>query len=595
MSREGGRGAYGTAFGVLLGILLAGCAVENQAGSSEVRAAAAQNPTVAADPPEDKDAGIFQSAAGFYLAAQQAEDAGDRANAARFMAEALKRDPTNVDLLRDTFQLKLSEGQIDEASVLAHRLALALPANQLAGIMLAVEDAKASRWSAAEARLAQLPRIGLGSVVAPVLRAWVLEGMGKTDDALKALDELSKVRGFGVLHDFHAAYINDLAGRAAAAEADYKSALAGETSPSFRVVEAFANFYARQGRKEDALALFTRNKNSIPESVRLAETLKRLGGSAKPAPLVKDAKRGVAEALFDIGSALRQETSARLALEFMRLTLFMEPNFTISRVTLADMLAADRRDDEALALYLGVEPTSPLYFSSRLRVAEVLRQNNKLDDAVSELEALSKKWPDRPEAFASEGDFLRGADKFDAAVKAYDNAIARLGKVEARDWSLFYARGVAYERAGKWPPAEADLLKALDLSPDQPSVLNYLGYSWVDRGTHLERAKELIEKAVKLRPNDGYIVDSLGWVLFREGNFQRAVKHLERAVELRPEDPVINDHLGDAYWRVGRENEARFQWRRALTLKPEPDLVGVIGTKLDRGLQDGSKAGGRKS
>ncbi|MGH6954092.1 MAG: tetratricopeptide repeat protein, partial [Alphaproteobacteria bacterium] len=151
-------------------------------------------------------------------------------------------------------------------------------------------------------------------------------------------------------------------------------------------------------------------------------------------------------------------------------------------------------------------------------------------------------------------------------------------------WTLLYARGIALERSKQWPRAEADLLRALEFRPEQALVLNYLGYSWADRGENLERAREMIERAVALRPNDGYIVDSLGWVHYRMGQYDKAVIHLERALELKSGDAVITDHLGDAYWQAGRKTEARFQWRRALTLDADQDLRRSIQLKLEHGL-----------
>ena len=589
-SRMDRSGLLTAAFGLFGALLLGGCAETSGEGAGKGSVVAGVHDAAPADAPEDLDQGIFQSAAGYYLAARQAEDNGDRATAAKFMTEALRLEPDNVDFLRDAFQLELGEGHFAEADQMARRLVAALPDNQLANIMLALEDAKDSQIAAAEARMARLPRAGIGSVTVPLILAWSLQGEGKTDEALKALDQLSSIRGFSVLHDLHGGYINDVAGRSAAAEAAYKKAIEGESNPSFRVVDALASLYARDGRIDEAAALFEHYSAGAPETVRVERTLELLRSGKKSTPEVSDAKQGLAEAMFDLGSALRQDASGRLALPYMRLAIFMAPELTVARVTLADMLAADQRNDEALELYRSVDPENPLYFSVRLRIADVLRQMDKLDDAVAELEAIGAAWPDRPEALATEGDFLRASERFSDAVKAYDKAIARLKGTSTADWSLYYARGVALERSGQWPRAEADFLKSLELSPEQPSVLNYLGYSWVDRGEHLDKAKEMIERAVQLRPDDGYIVDSLGWVLYREGDYQRAVINLERAVELKPDDPVINDHLGDAYWRVGRLNEARYQWRRALTLKPEPDLVGQIGTKLEHGLRDGDKS-----
>jgi len=565
-----------------------GCIAPDGAAAAEKMATASKDAPASTGTDEDKDTGIFQSAAGFYLAARAADENGDLVKAAEFMAQALKRDPKNVELLRETFQLKLAGGRMEEAEALAERIAAVQPNDALAVIVLALKDARAGRFAASEARMAKLPQSGLGNIVAPMLEAWAQQGEGKTDEALKTLDALADVRGFSVLHDFHAGFINEVAGRSAAAEAAFKTTLEAESTPSFRVIDALAEFYARHDRTKDALALFGNYLKSNSESVRVEVTIKALKAGTKPALHPKDAAEGMAEALFDVASALRQDAGTRLALQLMRLSFFMEPRLTVARVSLADILDGDRRDEEALALFRGVKPESPLYFSSRLRIADIMREMGKLDEAVKELDALAAQWPESFEPLATEGDYLRGADRFADAVKAYDRAFDRIETVRARDWSLYYARGVALERNGEWPRAEKDFLEALKLSPDQPSVLNYLGYSWVDRGENIEKAKKLIERAVELKPNDGYIVDSLGWVLYRQGEYEKAVVNLERAVELRPDDPVINDHLGDAYWRAGRLDEARFQWRRALTLKPDPDLQSHIGAKLEHGLKSSS-------
>lgn len=182
------------------------------------------------------------------------------------------------------------------------------------------------------------------------------------------------------------------------------------------------------------------------------------------------------------------------------------------------------------------------------------------------------------------GNILRSRKQYADAVDVYNRAINLIPKPDRRHWVYFYARGTSYERLKNWPTAEADLKKALELYPDQPLVLNYLGYSWVDQGINLDEGMRLIERAVAVKPDDGYIVDSLGWAHFKRGNYAEAVRYLERAVELRPDDPVLNDHLGDALWKVGREREARFQWDQSLTLKPEPEDALKTRRKIDDGL-----------
>ena len=221
----------------------------------------------------------------------------------------------------------------------------------------------------------------------------------------------------------------------------------------------------------------------------------------------------------------------------------------------------------------------------RLALAELHVRRKSWDEAAAELEALAEDWPDHYEPLYRLGNLLRGQERFAEAAEAYDRAFERLGETHQRHWTLYYLRGIALERSDQWDRAEVDFLRALELEPEQPYVMNYLAYSWVEQKRNLDEAKKMLARAVELRPTDGFIVDSLGWVYYRLSDYEKAVTHLEKAVELRPQDPVINDHLGDAYWKVGRYQEARFQWRRALSLEPEADLIPVIEAKIEKGLQ----------
>jgi Flp pilus assembly protein TadD len=274
------------------------------------------------------------------------------------------------------------------------------------------------------------------------------------------------------------------------------------------------------------------------------------------------------------------------SLIYARLALELEPDFS-----LAQLLAGEIRDDQgrtadALALYNAVGPQSPLYWSARLRAALALDQLDKTDEAEAMLKTLATQRPNSIEPLVELGDVYRGHEKYEDAATAYDQAIARQKSGDANSWRLYYDRGVSLERSGRWPLAEADLKHALELAPQEPLVLNYLGYSWIDKGENLSDALKMIERAVELRPNDGYIVDSLGWAYYRLGDLAKATQYLERAIELMPEDPTINDHLGDVYWKVGRKLEARFQWTHARDLKPDPDELEKIEQKLKVGLAE---------
>jgi Flp pilus assembly protein TadD len=309
-----------------------------------------------------------------------------------------------------------------------------------------------------------------------------------------------------------------------------------------------------------------------------------LESGAKAKPIVANAREGLAEALLNLGGTLSGDNTAEVALVCGRLAIYLRPDLDLARMLVAGILESQGGEAEANKLYVEVEKGSPLRWLARLRYASNLDTTGKTDKAIDELKLMADENAKRIDALVNLGDMLRAHKRFVESVDAYDKALSRVGQLDRRHWSVLYSRGISLERSNQWERAEADLQRALELNPDQPYVLNYLGYSWADKGVNLERARRMLERAVSLRPTDGYIVDSLGWLFYRIGRFREAVQHLERAVELKPQDPVINDHLGDAYWRVGRRDEARFQWRRALGLEPEAELIPTIKTKIDRGL-----------
>jgi len=300
--------------------------------------------------------------------------------------------------------------------------------------------------------------------------------------------------------------------------------------------------------------------------------------------LIGSAEDGLAEALFDLASVVNQPETLDLALLYGRFALELRPHLVLAQLLLADVLSAQNKPELSLAVLDQIPPGSPYSWSARLRVAANLEMLDRTDEAIAKLKEMAAEAPTRAGAEMQLGDLLRSKKRFGEAVDAYDEAIQRFAAAGMSErWALFYSRGIALERSGQWKRAEADLLHALELKTDQPLVLNYLGYSWIDRGENLQRGLKMIEKAVELRPEDGYIVDSLGWAHYRLGEYASAVQYLEKAIELVPEDPTINDHLGDAYWQNGRPVEARYQWRRALQFGPQDDDIKPIQAKLDGG------------
>ncbi|MDP6786901.1 MAG: tetratricopeptide repeat protein [Rhodospirillales bacterium] len=532
---------------------------------------------------------ISDSAMGNYLAGRFAHSQGDMSAAAKYLMAVLDEDPGNPELLRRAFMVMAVEGRIDQATTLARRLVALDDTVPFAPFVLVVDDFKNGRFAAAEKRLNSLSSTGFNAFMVPLLGAWTQVGLDRTEKALSALDPLADRKGFQSMRLLHVGLINDAQGRDEAAEAAYRGAAENGKGLSIRLVELLGNLYERTGRPEEAEALYEAYLKEQPNSQLLEATLARRKPGRAPDRLIRTAVEGAAEAVFGVANSLRQQTSLDIGLIFGRLALHLKPDFPLAQVMVADILEAENRREESNAVYRSIDPESSYAWTARLRVAANLDRVDRTEEAIALLDAMGAERPDRPEPFINLGDIQRNHDRMEEAVKAYDEAVKRIGALERRHWSLLYTRGIALERSKQWARAEADFLAALEFEPEQPYVLNYLGYSWVDQGVHLERAQKMIERAVELRPNDGYIVDSLGWVLYRLGNFGGAVRELERAVELRPEDPIINDHLGDAYWRVGRRQEARFQWRRSLSLEPEDDLLALLKDKLEKGLSDSAK------
>ena len=566
---------------VAMAMLLAGAAlttcVPDQTGSAETLAAAP-------DSSDSGDDGQKPSGLAAYLVGRFADAHGDTRAAATFLAIAAAADREITDLHRLAFTLLVAEGRFDEATPMAERLLQIDDEAPLPAILLGTRAAAAGQFSAAERQFDALPRKGLNAFLAPLLLAWAEAGRGDIDGALRLLKVGGTVKAFAPVFDLHAALIADLANRPDLAETHFQAALQGQRT--LRAVEAAGAFYQRAGRIEAARALYQKYHEEQPDR-SLFDGDRALAAGSNAPRVVVTYQAGLAEALFDAASLARQSGAQDLALVFSRLALNLRPNFPLCQLLLADVLSRQGRLEEAEPVFHAIDPNATAADYARLRLAVNLDEAGRTDAAVSELRRLVDSRPDGYDAAMTLGDVLRGHKRFAEAAEAYDVALRRATSdqkaANPQLWPLYYARGIALERSGQWPRAEADFLQALKLKPDQPDVLNYLGYSWVDQGNNLAEGRSLLERAVKQRPNDGAIIDSLGWALFRLGDYAGAVRHLERAAELKPEDPTINEHLGDALWRVGRTDEARFQWQRALTLNPEPEQIEPLKAKVSSG------------
>ena len=421
-----------------------------------------------------------------------------------------------------------------------------------------------------------------------LLIAWSHAAEGKATDTFKALDGLDKNDAFGNFKLFHGALMADFLGQPSRADQAYKQAYE-QAGTTLRVVQSYGNYLRRTGHEEKAAGVYEKYLQASRLSPLVQMALDKLKNKDAPGKFISTAGQGMAESMFSIASALSDEQNIDVSLIYVQLALSMRPDFDVARVLLGEIYEDTKRYSKAVETFQSVGDESALHRNAAIQAAVNLDHLERTDEAIAALNDFLKENPAHYDANVTLGNIQRSHEKWQDAIVSYSSALDVLPEIKQKHWLLLYFRGIAYERAKKWELAEPDFLKALDLTPEQPAVLNYLGYSWIEKGLNLKKAIGMVAKAVELRPNDGYIVDSLGWAHFQLGEFEDAVKHLERAVELRPEDPVINDHLGDAYWRVGRELEASFQWRHAKDNKPTDKDLKIIEQKLLKGMPEVEK------
>jgi tetratricopeptide (TPR) repeat protein len=524
--------------------------------------------------------------AGPYLAAQHASRLGDPVAAAEHYAEALARDPDDAMLLERTLLHRLAAGQVAEAVPVARRVDEVSPGGHLSVVALAAEEIRTGAHARAAGRLAA-EEDRRGRFVVGLMEAWAELGAGDRAGALAVLDALEEDGAGGPAGRFLAGFHRGLV---FAAEGDDEGAVralenAREEAGSLprRLALALSGALARLGRTDEAGAVLEERLALSLSDPRLRAARRELDDGA-PEPLVSTASEGAAEALFGLSRYLMRGRTELTGVAYARLATHLRPDLVDAHLLIAEQMLSNEQYALASEAYRAVPEDAPEALDARIGLANALEGEADVDAAVTALREATRRWPREIDVHRALGDMLRRNSRFEEAAEAYDGAIALIDEPENRHWPLYYSRGIALERSDQWPRAEEDFRTALELEPDQPLVLNYLGYSWVEMGRNLAEAQEMIEKAVEQRPEDGYIVDSLGWVLYRLGDFEGAVEHLGRAVELRPVDPVINDHYGDALWMVGREVEAEFQWRRSLSFEPEPEVEERILRKLDVGL-----------
>ena len=522
------------------------------------------------------------------LVGRYASLTNDPVFAAEKLLRASDREPDDAVLLERAVFALLLAGETDKAIDLAKKAQKReLELSSLTRLTLGVSDLSAGDFTDAQAVLNNSEAGLFNRIVSKTVSAWASFGAGELDTAKMQLVE--SLVGDDILDGvtlYMLAIMQMSAGQDEAALETF-DAVWNERMRLAIACEHYIRLLSAKGDRETALKVVEQFREDVGENPSVERLVAKLeAGETLKVRRLKP-QEGAAASVYAQATALAMETRDDVSSVYFNLALQLDPKLDIARTMLGSALEMAERRDEAILVLEGVDDTSPFYATAQSQLAWALMQLDREDAAIETAILAYEKTGDRDLAIQT-GDLYRSVDDYEQAFVWFDKVVKADEAAGEADWRAYYVRAITYAELDNWKAAEADLLKAVELNPQQPQVLNYLGYMWVDRGENLEEAFDLIQDAVALSPGSGYIVDSLGWAYYRLGQYDQAVIYLERAVELAPEDPTLNDHLGDAYWRVGRELEARFQWRHALALVPDDDDIPVIQAKLENGLDASS-------
>lgn len=554
-------------------------------GGEGVLAVQKQQPaTEAALPGKTALKNAYQSGfAGNFLSGKFAKSQQDLDKASHYWQESLNSAPQNARFTFEAMHSHVLAGNIRKAQKLAESLPDRLKQESLAGLLLVVKYADAHHYDKALLSLKDINNKGIFEVLRPAMRGWLMLAKQHNAAPAVALDEEIERAGFFApfLH-YQQGLMHQVAGNLVQARAHLERAITQPDSAPYRVADMLLRLYLRMGEEQKAKVLAEQFNAANMDAVFTLD-LERTRRE-KAWHEVTTAQYGLAELFFTTASILFGDDISSETLVYLRLALHLRPNFAPAQFMLAHVYERQGAYDRAFTVYNSIRPDTVFFARSQLRKVLNLNALKRHEEALKLLETLIQQTPSNVALYVTKGDLLRQRKLYEEAAKAYSEALLKAKARGNQHWSVHYARGICYERMGRWEDAEEDFLAALTLEPDQPDVLNYLAYSWLLQGKNLEKARNYLQIAVSLRPEDAHIIDSMGWAHYVLGDFETAAHFLEKAVELNPLDAAVHAHLGDVYWRLGRELEAQYQWRHALSNNPDIELKEAVLLKLSEGL-----------
>jgi tetratricopeptide (TPR) repeat protein len=499
--------------------------------------------------------------------------------------QALALDPKNGSILEWVFLSAVSSGRVDDGAALAKRIVGIDKNHRISRLVLGVQSLKQKQYAAALPDLRQSVRGQVTDLLAALLSGWASYGAGDIKAAVSSIDRLGGPNWYGAFKDFHAGLILDLANRQPEAGARFERVHKLEGA-DVRVPDGYARWLSRNRDLPAAIAVYEAADRKLPNQPLLLEGLREVRAGGKLPPLVGSPQAGAAEALLSIGSALTRDGKRDFAQVYLQLAVYLLPGNDIPLESLAELYETSGKPQLAIEVLRRISTGSPQWRNAQIRIATALDSDDRPDEAARMLRSLIADDAKDVVALLAMGNIERNRKKFVECVQTFSSVIDLLPEKGPLNWTAYFYRGSCRERSRQFSLAEADLRKALELKPDEPNILNYLGYSLIDQGMKVDEALAMIQRAVAQMPDNGYVVDSLGWAYFRTGNYPEAEKHLRRAAELVPSDPSIRQHLGDVLWRLGRRSQARADWSAALQLKPEASEAADLEDRIRNGLPE---------
>ena len=497
--------------------------------------------------------------------------------------EAIKQDPENIELMQFSLSVFIAAGRFEDAFFVNEKLKEMDAQNEVSNILDFFNKTKNKSYIEALIDIDELSSTGIMNLIKPFFRAWIDAAEGSTSEIDAVVNSFEEENNFNFFNFFQAGLIYEYLEDFEKAESFYAQALNERGHLNLRAVEAYGKILKKNGKTEKAISILEDYIDQAPANEQLKATLNEVRNDEQFEPFVSSLNEGFAEIFYTVSTILMQDNVKSIATNFLQYAAFFKPEFPLVHFLQAQIFESDQYYRGAQNEFDKIKTDSPLYFQSKLQRAWLYNDMDRPEETIAALLKLEKEYPDNREVLNSIAEFYRMNERFAEAIPAYSKVIDNIEEENVRDWIIYYTRGIVFDQEKRWAEAEMDFKKALEIRPEQPMVLNYLAYSWVDRGLNYVEAKKMLIRAVELRPNDGYIVDSLGWALYKMGDYEEAVPVLERAAQLETQDWAINDHLGDAYWTVGRKNEARFQWRHALSLSRDEDKIDLIKSKIKDG------------